>query len=634
MNKPILPSLPVRGSVSVPGSKSITNRALVVAALADGVSTLVAPLDSDDTEAMVDCLEGLGVRIDRWNPIWRIQGTNGRFEPVRSVLDARASGTTARFITAVASLATAGIIVDGVPRMRQRPIGTLTKALRDLGGDVTDQAGYPPINIEGRGLNGGGIVMDGSASSQFISAVLMAAPYARSATTIELSAVTSRPYIDQTLEVMRAFGADAGWEDENTLYVDRTGYRAAEFAIEPDASAAVYPMAAAAVTGGSLTIQGLRRDSLQADLGVIPVLEAMGCSAEWNERGLKLIGTRDLLGVDVDMNHAPDAAVAVSVVALFARGATTIRNIPNLRIKETDRLAAIAAELSKLGAAVDERPDGLTIEPGHPQGASIATYDDHRIAMAFSVAGLRIPGVIIEDIECVSKTWPGYFDAMEQYLRPAVVAIDGPSGVGKSTVSRAVADRFGWGHLETGGYYRLATLAVLRSGADPTDPLEVAPVVESAEIGMRDGVATLGGEDVTGELRSDEVTANVSAVSAMPDVRVQLVAKQRAWVAATGPSVVEGRDIGTVVFDDAPLKIYLTATAEERARRRAGDLGLAPEELDDLIKKMRKRDEIDSTRKASPLRAADDAIVVDTSDLTIDEVVDLVAGHLEQVIDA
>lgn len=632
MNKPILPSLPVRGSVSVPGSKSITNRALVIASLADGVSTLVAPLDSDDTEAMVDCLEGLGVRIDRWNPLWRVQGTNGTFDPIRNVLDARASGTTARFITAIAALANAEIIVDGVPRMRQRPIGTLTKALRDLGGDVTDQGGYPPINIESTGLDGGAIVMDGSVSSQFVSAVLMAAPYARSATTIELTAVASRPYIDQTLEVMQAFGADAGWEDANTLYVDRTGYRAAEFAIEPDASAAVYPMAAAAVTGGTLTIQGLRRDSLQADLAIIPILESMGCSAEWNERGLKLIGTTGLSGVDVDMNHAPDAAVAVSVIALFAAGPTTIRNVPNLRVKETDRLAAIANELSKLGAAVDEREDGLTITPGRLRGARVATYDDHRIAMAFSVAGLRIPGVVITDIECVSKTWPGYFDAMERYLRPAVVAIDGPSGVGKSTVSRAVADRCGWGHLETGGYYRLATLAVLRSEVDPTDPVEVAPVVEAADIGMQRGVATLNGKDVTGELRSEAVTANVSAVSAMPDVRAQLVAKQRAWVAATGPSVVEGRDIGTVVFDDAPLKIYLTATAEERARRRAGDLGLAPDALDELTAKMRRRDEIDSTRKASPLRAADDAIVIDTSDLTIEEVVDLVAGHLDRVL--
>ena len=632
MNKPILPSLAVRASVSVPGSKSITNRALVVAALAEGVSTLVAPLESDDTEAMVDCLRALGVRIDQWTPLWRVEGQGGRLRPVDTVLDARASGTTARFVTAVATLASAETIVDGTQRMRERPIGILTTALTKLGGNVADAGGYPPISIGGGGLDGGSVAMDGSVSSQFVSAVLMAAPYARAAVRIELSDVASRPYIDQTLEVMRAFGADAEWEDENTLAVDTTGYQATEFAIEPDASAAAYPLAAAAVTGGEVTIQGLRRQSHQADLALIPVLEAMGCEAEWNERGLRLTGPSQLKSVDVDMNHAPDAVLALAVVALFADGTSTIRNVPNLRLKETDRLSALATELTKLGGEIEERADGLVIAPGDLRGASIATYDDHRMAMAFSIAGLRIPGVVIEDIECVSKTWPGYFDAMEAFSRPAVVAVDGPSGVGKSTVSQAVAERFGWGHLETGAYYRLATLAALRAGVNPTDHVEVIPVVEAAELSMSGGVATLDDEDVTDQLRSEDVTAAVSAVSAMPDVRAQLVAKQRAWVARRGPSVVEGRDIGTVVFDDAPLKIYLTATPEERARRRAKDLDLPASELNELIDKMKRRDEIDSTRKASPLRAADDAIVIDTSDMTIEEVVDEIATHLREAI--
>lgn len=633
MNKPILPSLPIRASVSVPGSKSITNRALVIAAMANGVTTLVAPLESDDTDAMVECLQGLGVRVDRWTPLWRVEGQNGRFQPASTVLDARASGTTARFVTALATLSTTESIVDGTPRMRERPIGILTSALATLGGQVSDANGFPPVSIEGGGLDGGAVTMDGSVSSQFVSAVMMAAPYARAAVRIELTGhVASRPYIDQTLEVMEAFGADCGWEDDNTLYVDRTGYTATEYAIEPDASAAAYPLAAAAVTGGEVTVQGLRRNSRQADLALITVLESMGCVAEWNERGLALRGPERLSGVDVDMNHAPDAVLALAVVALFADGPSVIRNVPNLRLKETDRLAALTAELTKLGAEVTEMDDGLEIDPGELQGASIATYDDHRMAMAFSIAGLRVPGVVIEDIECVSKTWPGYFDAMEGFSRPAVVSVDGPSGVGKSTVSKAVAERLGWSHLETGAYYRLATLAVLRSEVDPTDPLTVVPVVEAADLGMLDGIATLDGEDVSDQLRSDEVTANVSAVSAMPDVRKQLVMKQRAWVANMGPSVVEGRDIGTVVFDDAPVKVYLTATAAERARRRAQDLDLAPEELDELIAKMQRRDEIDSTRKASPLRAADDAVVIDTSDMTIDEVVNRVVSLVEGAI--
>ena len=297
MNKPILPSLPIRASVSVPGSKSITNRALVIASMANGVSTLVAPLESDDTDAMVECLQALGVRVDRWTPLWRVEGKNGRFSPAATVLDARASGTTARFVTALATLADTETIIDGVARMRERPIGILTEALTRLGASVSDAGGYPPVSVEGGGLDGGAVTMDGSVSSQFVSAVLMAAPYARAAVRIELAGtVASRPYIDQTLEVMAAFGADCGWEDETTLFADRTGYSATEFAIEPDASAAAYPLAAAAVTGGEVTVQGLRRNSQQADLALIPVLEAMGCSADWNERGLLLRGPDQLKG--------------------------------------------------------------------------------------------------------------------------------------------------------------------------------------------------------------------------------------------------------------------------------------------------------------------------------------------------
>ncbi len=416
---PIRPRGALAATVRVPGSKSLTNRALVAAALASGQSRLEGGLRSDDTTAMIEALRALGCGIDLGEDAWRVQGLAGKLASPKAPLDAGNSGTTARFLTAVATLADGPVVIDGSPRMRERPIQDLVDALAELGARVRvlGHAGCPPVRAEGGGLPGGRAVIEARRSSQYVSAVLLAAPYAPAG--VELvcrdGKLVSRPYVDLTLELMRAFGAAAGWGADAALRVEPGhAYRGRAYAIEPDASAAVYPLCAAAIAGGRVRVAGLPGDSIQADLALLPILERMGCRVARGPEGLEVTGPAGRLrGVDVDMNALPDAALALAVVALFAEGPTRIRNVANLRIKETDRLAALERELRKLGANARSGSDFLEIIPGAPRSAAIASYEDHRMAMAFALAGLRIPGVSICDPGCVSKTWPEYFSMLE-----------------------------------------------------------------------------------------------------------------------------------------------------------------------------------------------------------------------------
>ncbi len=414
------------GHITVPGSKSITNRALLLAALADGTSRLKGGLESDDTVVMRAALRDMGIDVlteSSGDPAgdpetWRVTGHGGRFEPPGHPLDCGNSGTTVRFLTAALTLADSAIVVDGNARMRQRPISDLVSCLRGLGAELTieGQADCPPVRVHGGGLPGGSTMIDGSRSSQYVSAVLQAAPYARN--DVELAfkdgIIVSRPYIDLTLEVMRAFGASADWTADDRLRVEagRT-YQPRDYTIEPDASSAAYPFCAAAIAGGRVSVSGVRPDSLQADFKILDLLERMGCRIERENDTVSVFGAEAPLRSlgEIDMNDFPDAVLAYAVVAMFANGPTTITNVANLRIKETDRLAALETELRKLGAQAEAGPDWLRIEPGPMRGAEIETYDDHRMAMAFALAGLRVPGVVILDPGCVSKTWPGYFDA-------------------------------------------------------------------------------------------------------------------------------------------------------------------------------------------------------------------------------
>lgn len=416
---PVRPRGPLDARLRPPGSRSIANRALVAAALAEGTSRLAGVTESDDTRAMREGLGALGVAVEAGPEAWTVRGTGGRLHAPPGVLDVGASGTTARFLTAVATLADGPVVVDGTARMRERPIEALARALRDLGApaEVQGHGGCPPVRVAGGGLPGGRARVDARRSSQYVSGILLAAP--RAARDVELELVdgvlVSRPFVDLTLEVMAAFGADAGWTDGGLRVRAGVGYAPRDYAVEPDAQAAVYAFAAAAIAGGRVRVEGIPATSRQTDLRLLDVLAAMGCrvTREADAVVVERAPEAALAGREVKGGDIPDAVLALAVVALFAEGPTTVREIGHLRIKESDRLAALETELRRLGARAEAGPDWLRIEPAPLHGAVVETYDDHRMAMSFALAGLRVPGVAIRDPGCVAKTWPGFFAALE-----------------------------------------------------------------------------------------------------------------------------------------------------------------------------------------------------------------------------
>ncbi len=413
------PIQPVEGfdvRLRPPGSRSLTNRALLAAALAPGESRIAGITASDDALAMRRGLATLGVRIHGEGNDWTVAGTGGRFGAPSEAIDVNASGTTARFLTAAACLARGPVVLDGAPRMRERPIDDLVDALTSLGASarILGKNGCPPVELGGGGIPGGHATIDAGRSSQFVSGLLLAAPCAEQEVVLSLrdGALVSRPFVDLTLEVMRAFGARPEWRDAATLAVPPSGYQPADYVVEPDAQAAVYGFAAAAITGGRVLIENLSGDSSQGDLGILDGLEQMGCQVSRRSDAIEVRGPKKLRGIRIDGNAWPDAVLALAVVALFADSPTEVTGLAHLRIKETDRLAALETELRKLGATAHADGDRLRIEPGTLRPAEIETYDDHRMAMSFALAGLRTPGVTIRDPGCVSKTWPDFFDVL------------------------------------------------------------------------------------------------------------------------------------------------------------------------------------------------------------------------------
>jgi 3-phosphoshikimate 1-carboxyvinyltransferase len=417
----IEPRGPLDVTVRVPGSKSITNRALVCAALANGETHISSALDSEDTQMMRGALTALGTTIDSRHDPWVVSGGRGLISPSQPLHTAN-SGTTARFLTAIATLADGPVIVDGGTRMRERPINDLVDALILLGARarVEGENGCPPVWLEGGGLDGGEIEIDASLSSQFVSAVMLAAPYAREDVTLYFvdNVLVSRPYVDLTIDVMKSFGAEAAWVDapgpEAVRVRAGTHYQPRRYTVEPDASAATYPFCAAAIAGGKVRIHGIPEVSHQSDFGILGLLERMGCKVSREGRSVTVEGPSDGLKSlgEVDMNHMSDAALTYAVLCLFANGPTTITNVAHVRLKETDRLLALETELRRLGARAEATESSLKIQPGPLHGAEIETYNDHRMAMAFSLAGLRVPGVVIKDPDCVVKTWPNYFEVL------------------------------------------------------------------------------------------------------------------------------------------------------------------------------------------------------------------------------
>ena len=406
---------PLDASIRPPGSKSITNRALVCAALAEGKSALRGALDSDDTQVMIAALRQLGIAIDDPDAgrTLHVAGCGGRLPAKHAKLFVANSGTTMRFLTALATLGHGEFRLDGVARMRERPIGDLLATLRQLGADVRSegQNNGPPVLVQAAGLRGGRAAIRGDISSQFLSGLLLAAPYAAQAVTLAVGGtLVSVPYVAMTLGVMAAFGAEStASPDFSEIRVSNDArYSGRDYSIEPDASAASYFFAAAAIVGGRVTVEGLSGASLQGDVAFCDCLEQMGAVVSHHADSITVEGGR-LRGIDVDMNAISDTVQTLAIVSLFADGPTTIRNVAHIRHKETDRIAATAFELRKLGAAVKEFDDGLWIEPRTLHHAAIDTYNDHRMAMSFALAGLRTPHVVIRDPGCTAKTYPMFF---------------------------------------------------------------------------------------------------------------------------------------------------------------------------------------------------------------------------------
>ncbi len=409
---------PLSATVSVPGSKSLTNRALLVAALAEGSTCVTDVSPADDVRIMAEALRTIGFEIeqDMNRRTVVVSGQGGRIPSRGGVLSVGNAGTAARFLTALLTLGHGEWTIDGDQRMRERPIGGLVDALTQLGATLEATGGCPPVRIFGRGLDGGPASLPDSVSSQFVSAILMVAPYAQRSVELELtSTLSSRPYVDMTAAVMGTFGVDVCREEYRSFAVSPSTYRSpSTFAIEPDVSAASYFFAAPAICGGDVLVRQIPQRSLQGDIAFLALLREMGCDVSYEPDGVRVTGGAPLRGIDADMRDIPDTAQTLAAVAPFATAPTRISGIATARVKETDRISATCTELRRLGVRVEEHTDGLTIFPCEQFApATVRTYRDHRMAMAFALIGLRVPGVTIDDPSCVSKTFPDFFDVLD-----------------------------------------------------------------------------------------------------------------------------------------------------------------------------------------------------------------------------
>jgi 3-phosphoshikimate 1-carboxyvinyltransferase len=418
---------PPHATLTLPGSKSLTNRALVCAALAEGTSELRHPLQADDTEAMLDGLAALGVEVEvDWSgDRLTVHGCGGHPAVDLALVNARLSGTTSRFLLPVAALGEGLRRVDGANRLRERPMGPALDALRTLGADV-HEVGAPgrlPVEVVGGSLAGGEVAISGDVSSQFLSGLLLVGPVLPEGLVVRVTtALVSRPYVDMTVAVMAAFGASVEQPDEHTWVVAPDGYRATSFTIEPDASAASYAFAVAAITGGTVTVEGLGTGSLQGDVAFVDLLERMGAEVERTATSTTVRGTGALDGIEADMAQISDTAQTLAVVGALAEGPTRVTGIGFIRGKETDRIGAVVTELRRAGIDATEEPDGFVVHPGPVRPATFETYDDHRMAMSFALLGLRVPGIRIADPGCVAKTFPGYWAMLDELRRSSGAA--------------------------------------------------------------------------------------------------------------------------------------------------------------------------------------------------------------------
>ncbi len=640
------------GVVRLPGSKSISNRMLLLAALAEGTTEIRDLLDSDDTRVMLDALQKVGVGVTAIGTnAYRVDGCAGRFPVKDADLFMGNAGTAIRPLTAALALSGGSYRLSGVPRMHERPIGDLVDGLLQIGTDVryTGNPGFPPLAIGPATISlQGPIRARGDVSSQFLTALLMALPLTGEQAVIEMTTeLISKPYIEITLNLMARFGVRVereGWQ-RFTIPAGQRYCSPGLLHVEGDASSASYFLAAGAIAGGPVRVEGIGRQSIQGDVRFADELEKLGARITWGDNFIEARAPESdkLRAFDLDFNHIPDAAMTLAVAALFTDGRCVLRNIASWRVKETDRISAMATELRKLGATVEEGGDWLAVSmsrgdpanavspaPTFVPNAAIDTYDDHRMAMCFSLAALGGVPVTINDPKCVAKTFPDYFDAFAEVTAP-VIAIDGPSASGKGTVAERVAAKLGYHYLDSGSLYRLTALAAIRAGVALDDEAGVAPLAATLPATFEGGRILLSGDDVTEAIRTEEISAGSSKVAALPAVRAALLDRQRAYRRFPG-LVADGRDMGSVVFPGATAKVFLTASAEARAERRYKQLiakGMSAN-IHALLQDLQERDARDAQRSVAPLKQSDDAELVDTTPLGIEEAVAAVMTIVER----
>ena len=673
------------GTVTLPGSKSISNRVLLLSALCSGTTVVHDLLDSDDTRVMLDALRQLGCGVEVQGTTVTIVGLGGALKhhnPIEFFMGN--AGTAMRPLTAALAVMGGDFTLKGVPRMHERPIGDLVDALRLLGCtiDYLGNDGFPPLRIGKPSLKlDAPIQVRGDVSSQFLTALLMALPLAAKTQNIVIEVVgelISKPYIDITLNLLARYGIAVqrdGWQ-RFTIPAGSRYQSPGTIHVEADASSASYFIALGAIAESNasvaesdatngIRIQGVGADSIQGDIRFIDAAAQMGARITSGPNWLHITrGAWPLKAIDIDCNHIPDAAMTLAVMALYADGPTTLRNIASWRVKETDRIAAMATECRKLGAQVEEGADWIRVHPlpihansnahhatttananaaaatttstatstsnkhGTWQPASIHTYDDHRVAMCFSLAAFnsaKVP-VRIEDPKCVAKTFPDYFEALFSVAHAntahiPVICIDGPTASGKGTLASRVAQALGYHYLDSGALYRVTAFAALQAGLrlETTDEAKIADLARTLPVRFEGDTVWLGTQNVSDAIRTEEAGMNASKVSVLPAVRTALVALQHSFQKLPG-LLADGRDMGTVIFPNAPLKVFLTASAAQRAERRHKQLiskGFSVT-LDSLRADLEARDARDSSRSVAPLKPAQDAVLLDNSSLSIE----------------
>ena len=645
----------VGGTVCLPGSKSISNRILLLAALSQGTTTVHDLLASDDTHVMLTALRQLGCGVTEQGRTVLITGLGGQPGKTEATLFMGNAGTAMRPLTAALALLGGTFELSGVPRMHERPIGDLIDALRQLGCqiDYLGNEGFPPLRLRPGNLKlGQPIQVRGDVSSQFLTALLMALPLvAKQDIRIDVvGELISKPYIEITLNLLQRFGIQVQRDGWQSFMIPAGSEYASpgEIHVEADASSASYFIALGAIgaraTGHKgIKIEGVGENSIQGDIRFVDAARQMGACIEGSANALQVSrGLWPLKAIDIDCNHIPDAAMTLAMMALYADGTTTLRNIASWRVKETDRIAAMACELQKLGATVEEGADFLRITPPATasgwKAAAIHTYDDHRVAMCFALAAFNpasLP-VRILDPKCVAKTYPDFFENLFEVVQAApntipVICIDGPTASGKGTLSAQVAARLGYHYLDSGALYRLTALAAQRAGVSLDDATTTGLLAQTLPVRFVNGHTLLDGVDVSDALRTETAGMAASRVSAHPEVRTALLALQHSFRTLPG-LVADGRDMGSVIFPDASLKIYLTASAVHRAERRHKQLiSKANSPTINLVQKdLEARDARDMSREHAPLKPADEALLLDNSDLSIEKSVDQVIAWWQE----